>query len=178
MSLKVLEYAALEICSLWDVSPRNPLRVNWRFGAACHLNILGRGISQTRVWHEPDRNFSFLSWGWKLQGLQLSFDCQRHVLCWIWYFSETQLWEILGFHGGDSEECRLLGYKSPVRTSQEIQYFSARETSQLMLFKIWGIHGGDYEECHLLWYYAVWLLQEPTFQRNVSPPSSVWQEQR
>jgi hypothetical protein len=25
--------------------------------------------------------------------------------------------KILGFHGGDYEECRLLGYKNPVRTS-------------------------------------------------------------
>jgi hypothetical protein len=24
-----------------------------------------------------------------------------------------------GFHGGDYEECRLLGYENPVRTSQE-----------------------------------------------------------
>jgi hypothetical protein len=24
--------------------------------------------------------------------------------------------------------------------------------------------------------YAAWLLQDPTFQRNVSPPESGWQE--
>jgi hypothetical protein len=29
------------------------------------------------------------------------------------------LCKIFGFHGGDYEECRLLGYKNPVRTSQE-----------------------------------------------------------
>jgi hypothetical protein len=40
------------------------------------------------------------------------------------------------FHGGDYEECRLLGYKNPVRTSQETHYFSATESSQLMLCKI------------------------------------------
>jgi hypothetical protein len=27
--------------------------------------------------------------------------------------------KIWGFHGGDYEECRVLGYKNPVRTSQE-----------------------------------------------------------
>jgi hypothetical protein len=34
------------------------------------------------------------------------------------------------------EERHLLGYKSPVCTSQETQYFSATEPSQLMLCKI------------------------------------------
>jgi hypothetical protein len=27
--------------------------------------------------------------------------------------------KISSFHGGENEECRLLGYKNPVRTSQE-----------------------------------------------------------
>jgi hypothetical protein len=57
-----------------------------------------------------------------------------------------------GFHGGDYEECRLLGYKNPVRTSQETHYVSTTELSWLMLSKIWGFHGGDYEEFRLLGY--------------------------
>jgi hypothetical protein len=32
------------------------------------------------------------------------------------------------------------------------------------------------EEDHLLWYYAVWLLWEPTFRRNVELSSPRWQE--
>jgi hypothetical protein len=44
--------------------------------------------------------------------------------------------KILCSHGGDYEECRPLGYKTPVRTSQETHYFSATESSQLMLCKI------------------------------------------
>jgi hypothetical protein len=52
--------------------------------------------------------------------------------------------KIRGFHGGDYEECRLLGYKNPVRTSQETHYFSAIEVSQLMVCKIRGFHGGGY----------------------------------
>jgi hypothetical protein len=32
------------------------------------------------------------------------------------------------------------------------------------------------EECRLLRFHAVWLLWEPTFRRNMSPPSSEWQE--
>jgi hypothetical protein len=59
--------------------------------------------------------------------------------------------KIWGVHGGDYEECRLLGYKAPVRTSQETHYVSTTESSQLMLCKIWGFHGDDYEECRLLW---------------------------
>jgi hypothetical protein len=50
------------------------------------------------------------------------------------------------------EECRLLGYKNPVRTSQETPYVSATERARLMLCKIWVYHGGDCEECCLLEY--------------------------
>jgi hypothetical protein len=35
-----------------------------------------------------------------------------------------------------TEECRLLGYKTPVHTSQETHYFSATESSRLMLCNI------------------------------------------
>jgi hypothetical protein len=44
--------------------------------------------------------------------------------------------KVSGFRGGDYEERRLLGYKNPVRTSQETHYVSATESSQLMLCKI------------------------------------------
>jgi hypothetical protein len=59
---------------------------------------------------------------------------------------------IFGVITGYFEECRLLGYEYPVRTSQEKHYVSATESSRLMLCKIWGFHGGDYEECRLLGY--------------------------
>jgi hypothetical protein len=36
----------------------------------------------------------------------------------------------------DYEECHLLGYKNPVRTSQETHYVSTAESSPLMLCKI------------------------------------------
>jgi hypothetical protein len=63
------------------------------------------------------------------------------------------LCKIWGFHGGDCEECRLLGYKNtPVRTSQETHHVSATDSSQVMLCKIRGFHGSDYEECRLLGY--------------------------
>jgi hypothetical protein len=83
--------------------------------------------------------------------------------------------KIWAFHSGDYEECRLLVYKNPVRTSQKAHYVSATEPSRLMLCKIRGSHGGDYDACLLLGCDTVWLL-EPTFQRNVSPPSSGWKD--
>jgi hypothetical protein len=59
---------------------------------------------------------------------------------------------IWGVHGEEYEECRLLGYKNPVHTSQETHYVSATEPSPLMLWEIWGFHGDDCEECRLLAY--------------------------
>jgi hypothetical protein len=46
------------------------------------------------------------------------------------------LCKISGFHDGDYEECRLLGYKTQCPTSQETQYVFTTESSQLMLCKI------------------------------------------
>jgi hypothetical protein len=60
------------------------------------------------------------------------------------------LCKIRGFHGSDYEECRLLRYKNPFRTSQETHYFSTTESSQLMLCKTWGFHGSDYDEWRLV----------------------------
>jgi hypothetical protein len=71
----------------------------------------------------------------------VSFVASSLLSCKIW-----------GYHRGDYEECRLLAYKNPIRTSQETHYVSATEPSQLMLCEIWGFHGSDYEECRLLGY--------------------------
>jgi hypothetical protein len=49
----------------------------------------------------------------------------------------------------------------------------ATEPSRLLLCNISGFHGGDYEECRLLGRYAVWLLYEPTFHRNLAPTTSI-----
>jgi hypothetical protein len=67
-------------------------------------------------------------------------------------WTTKELCKIWGFHGSLYEECRLLRYKNPVRTSQETHYVSATESNQLMLCNIWGFHGGDCEECPLLGY--------------------------
>jgi hypothetical protein len=45
------------------------------------------------------------------------------------YSQLNWLCKVWGSSSGDYEECRLLGYKDPVRTSQETHYVSARELS-------------------------------------------------
>jgi hypothetical protein len=62
---------------------------------------------------------------------------------WMEYFRFSRWW---------LWRCLLLGYKNPVRTSQETHYISATESSQLMQCKIWDFHDSDYEECRLLGY--------------------------
>jgi hypothetical protein len=82
------------------------------------------------------------------------------------------IFKIWGFHGGDYEKYLLLGYKNPVRTSQETQYVSATEPSRLMLFKIWGFHGDDYVICCILGYKtSVHTSQETHF---VSATETSW----
>jgi hypothetical protein len=78
--------------------------------------------------------------------------------------------KIWGFHGGDYEECHLLGYKNPVRTSQETHYVSTTEPSQLMLCKSWGFHGSDCEEyCFLGYKNLVHTLQETHYVSTKKP---------
>jgi hypothetical protein len=52
------------------------------------------------------------------------------------HLTHTVYKQDLWYHGGNYEECRLLGYKNPVRTSQETHYFSTTEPSRLMLCRI------------------------------------------
>jgi hypothetical protein len=83
------------------------------------------------------------------------------------------LGKIWGFHGGDYEECRLLRYKNPVRTSQNTHYVSATEPSRETLCKIWGFHGGDYEECRLLRYKNPVRTSQKTHYVSTTEPSRV-----
>jgi hypothetical protein len=76
-----------------------------------------------------------------------------------------------GFHGSDYEECPLIGYKNPARTSQETHYFSARVPSRLMLCKIWGILGGNYEECRHLGYKNPVRTSQETHYFSATVPS-------
>jgi hypothetical protein len=83
------------------------------------------------------------------------------------------LCKIWGFHGGDYEEWRLLGYKTPVRTSYETNYVSTTESSWLMLCKIWGFQGGDYEECRLLGYKTPVRTSQETHYVSATEPSQL-----
>jgi hypothetical protein len=64
-------------------------------------------------------------------------------------------------------EFRVLGYKNPVRTSQETHYISATEPNPLILSKIWDSNCGDYEECQM----GCLVLYEPMFRMNVASRS-------
>jgi hypothetical protein len=83
------------------------------------------------------------------------------------------LCKIWGFHSGDYEECRLLGYKTPVRTSQETHYVSATESSQLMLCKILSFHGSDYEEFRLLGHKTPVRTSQETLHISVTESSQL-----
>jgi hypothetical protein len=76
------------------------------------------------------------------------------------------------FHGRDYEECRLLGYRKSVHTSQETHYISATESSQLILCKFWGFHGSDYEECRLLIYRKLVRTSQETLSSPLQSPAS------
>jgi hypothetical protein len=111
------------VCSLWPYT--RPYGLELGIGVRSPLGMLARSYRGRQRQDKPNVG-AVAKWG---------------IQCKVW-----------GFHGGDYEECRLLGYKNPVRTSQETHYVSTRESSQLMLCKIWGFHGNDYEECRLLGY--------------------------
>jgi hypothetical protein len=76
----------------------------------------------------------------------------EHATIYYEFGKGTETCKMWGFHGCDYEECRLVGYKHPLRTSQETHYVSAREPSPLILCKIWGFHGWDYEDCRPVGY--------------------------
>jgi hypothetical protein len=46
--------------------------------------------------------------------------------------------QYVSLHGSDYEECRLLGYRNAVRTSQETHYFYATEPSWLCCVRFEG----------------------------------------
>jgi hypothetical protein len=83
------------------------------------------------------------------------------------------LCKIWGVHDGNYEECRLLRYINPVRTSQETHYFSATEPSQLMLCKISGFYDSDYEECRLLGYKNPVRTSQETHYVSATDPSQL-----
>jgi hypothetical protein len=80
--------------------------------------------------------------------------------------------KIWSFHGDYYEECRLLGYKTPFRTSQEAHYVSATVPSRLLPCKIWGFHGVGYAECHILGYKNPVRSLKNVVSWDVSPSSS------
>jgi hypothetical protein len=125
-----------------------------------HSLMKWRGFRPKWVWHSRNRTIvprirCMTLWKWlvrsrtKGHGVCL-FACFVYDSCSLSFGSDSKR-----LH---NEECRLLGYKYPVHTSQETHYVSTTESSQLMLCKILGSHSGDYEEWRLLGCYAECLL--------------------
>jgi hypothetical protein len=61
---------------------------------------------------------------------------RRHITSPLQSSAKSMLCKIRRSHGGDYEECRPLGYKTTVRTSQGTHYVSATELSRLMRCKV------------------------------------------
>jgi hypothetical protein len=64
--------------------------------------------------------------------------------------------EISGYHGGDYEECSVLGYKNSVRTLQDTLRLGYR--AQHVNAVRFEVLTAVTEECRLLGCVAVWLL--------------------
>jgi hypothetical protein len=80
------------------------------------------------------------------------------------------LCKMWGFHCGDYEECSLLGYKNPVRTSHETHYFTPIEPTRLMLCNIRSFPSGDCEGRRLLWYNTPFHTSHETHYVSASKP--------
>jgi hypothetical protein len=143
--------------------------------------FVDRAVSRGQRGETPTAvNLSFLDWS-RYFPFQVAPHLSSHSdttknsrllkscnICGKW--KESTRRKIWGFHGVDYEECRLLGYKNPVRILQETHYVSTTELSQLMLCKIWGFHGNDYEECRLLGYKnPVRISQETHYVSAIEP---------
>jgi hypothetical protein len=88
-------------------------------------------------------------------------------------FNASKMW---GYHGGDHEECRRLGYKNPVRTPQEKRYVSATESSRLIQCKIWGFMAVTVKNAVFWDVTQCKSCKNRRFGVNTSPPSWEWKE--
>jgi hypothetical protein len=107
---------------------------------------------------KPGTNF-ISSISWKVRNKQIwAKKIKKQVI--NWKFQKQLEWNMsdLRFSQQWLWRMRLLGYESPVCTSEETHYVSATEPTHLMLCKILGLHGSDYEGCRILGCYAMWLL--------------------
>jgi hypothetical protein len=77
---------------------------------------------------------------------------------------EDKIWFLQEPHGVTTQKTPFF-IVTAVKTSNLTRY--GRVLKNCLCCMSWGFHGGDYEECRLLGCYAVWLLLEPTFWRNV-----------
>jgi hypothetical protein len=109
-------------------------------------NLAASNIKGHKDWAKI-RRAKFISWGFRCSKLIVYKFLTLQNICKSW-----------DFHGGDYEECLLLGYKSRVHTSLERHCVSVTEPSRLMLCKIRRFHCDEYDEWAFLGHAEVWLL--------------------
>jgi hypothetical protein len=150
------------VLSLWELETNScnlPPHLPGRWRQKCALERGNSWTPEAEVKHLTRLHYRGARRGWRNLAVKKFRVRTRQQIFFHW--SPGTQCRILGSNGGDYEEWRLLGYKNPVRTSQETHYVSTTEPSKLMLCKIWGFHGSDYEECRLLRYkYPVRTSQE------------------
>jgi hypothetical protein len=129
---------------------------------------MNEGIERNSVVHLMRRRSDVRSKAWSDTRLSLSRVWKTGIM--ITVVKTGKIW---GSHGGDYDKCRLLGYKHPVRTSQETNYVSSTEPIRLMLCKIWDFYGGDYEECRLLGYKNPVRTSQETHYVSATEPSQL-----
>jgi hypothetical protein len=75
------------------------------------------------------------------------------------------------YGAGDVSTRKIAASVSSARDSFDVAISEARAAASMAVYTYFG-NKGTYEECPLLRCNAAWVLLEPTFRRNVSPPSS------
>jgi hypothetical protein len=129
-----------------------PLLRNCSCGTEQRRKAILRNVGGRTLPDHKASNLSSIIFSERWLASETDDEYLRLMECCVSYRKQNHwIWEIWGFPWGDYEECHLLWYKNPVRTSQQTHYVTATEPSQLILCEILGFHGGDYEECGLLW---------------------------
>jgi hypothetical protein len=83
---------------------------------------------------------------------------RRHITSTLQGPSQLMLCKISGFHGCDYVECRLLGYKNPVSTSQETLRIRYRAQPVKCYVRFEVFTAVTMKNVCVLGCYAVWLL--------------------
>jgi hypothetical protein len=149
-----LVFRAEKCCVAHSAGWKNSVFVfRWNLNCSARLRANVSRSDMNITWHMQNRKARHSEKGILLKIGARFQHSTVNILASLAQVTSLQIWTFFSY-----EEYRLLGYKNPVRTSQETHYICATEPSQLMLCKIWWFHDSDYEECRLLGCYVMWYL--------------------